>query len=66
MRVLRCLRSADLWLLAALCSFSSCAESGKRVTQQELGDRWPLRSRAVKWTATMERLSFAMMERPTR
>ena len=31
----------DLWLLAALCSFSSCAESGRRVTQQELGVRWP-------------------------
>ena len=42
MRILRSLWSADLWLLAALCSFSSCAESGRRVTQQELGVRWPL------------------------
>ena len=32
-----------IWLLVALCLFSSYAESGRRVTQQELGDRWPLR-----------------------
>ena len=31
-----------MWLLFALSSFSSCAESGRRVRQQELGDRWPL------------------------
>jgi hypothetical protein len=30
------------WLLLALCLFSSCAESGRQVTRQELGNRWPL------------------------
>ena len=30
------------WFLVALCLFSSCAESGRQVTKQELGDRWPL------------------------
>jgi hypothetical protein len=30
------------WLLVALCSFTACAESGRQVTRQELGDRWPL------------------------
>jgi len=32
----------DYWLLLALSLFSSCAESGRQVTRQELGDRWPL------------------------
>ena len=30
------------WLLVALWFFSSCAESGRQVTRQELGGRWPL------------------------
>ena len=34
--------SPRYWLLLALSLFSSCAESGKQVTRQELGDRWPL------------------------
>ena len=43
MRILPRFRSVHLWLLLALSSFSSCSDSGRRVTQQELGDRWPLR-----------------------
>jgi Protein of unknown function (DUF2511) len=30
------------WLFVVLCLVSSCAESGKQVTRQELGNRWPL------------------------
>jgi uncharacterized protein DUF2511 len=30
------------WLLVVLCSFTACAESGRLVTRQELGDHWPL------------------------
>jgi uncharacterized protein DUF2511 len=30
------------YLLLTLCLFSSCAESGRQVTRQELGDLWPL------------------------
>jgi len=30
------------WLLVVLYSITACAESGRQVTTQELGDRWPL------------------------
>jgi hypothetical protein len=41
MGILRCLRSADLWLLAALRSFGFALNLADK-SQQQLGDHWPL------------------------